>query len=197
MGSEGVETDVGQAAVPLEDLLMRYAPAYAFFMVAAWAVVALWCFVMVGDVADALRNIFWVAAASGPAAALGAAAVHRPFMRAVRGGRAPRAHGWAALAVVVAHLAYAALVFIWLMVADPQVRNAWLAQRQYSAALTQAGEVAGAIGAVSLIFGLLPNLLIAQGFAAFMLRARGRGVPASEVQSSLEGARNESAAFAE
>jgi hypothetical protein len=190
------------AIVPREAVAARRAAAYAFFVVAGWAVAGAACVLTLNwyDLRDALahplQEAFWLLVLPGPAAALGAAAVHRRFMRAVREGRDAHAHGWAAVGVLAAHAAYGVLVFVLELAGDALVRPYAPLHQSLAAGLAQAGQGGLGAGLLSLVFGFLPNVLIAELFAGFMLRPHARR-PAREHSFPVQGAGDASSAFAE
>lgn len=191
----------GGEALPRELVMARRAAAYASFVLAGWAVVsAAW--ILLDSYPAYLRAItrpwdmdFWMLLPPGVAAALGAAAVHSPFMRAVRAGRAPWAHAWAAAGVLAAHAAYAALVFGVALGREALLRDAPLLSARV---LSQAEDYALVAGAMSLILGFLPNVLFAEAFAGFMLvRQPAVARPGAAHSSLSKGAGDASSIFAE
>lgn len=186
-----------------DQVLARRAAVYAGLVLAAWAALALLCVLALGwsafvdIVSHPRKDVFWVVFLPGPAAALGAAAVHEPFMRAVLTGRAPYAHGWAVIGMLTMHVVYAALLAAMFVCFSLLGAHAHQAD---NGDLLDAGMMGLEMGADALLVCFLPNVLIAEIFAGVMVyvyRGQSASRPASEIQSILEGARNEPAAFAE
>jgi hypothetical protein len=194
--------DAGTGEGPREAVIARRLAAYAVFVVGGWAVAGAACGLVLGwgellqAVSRPQGDGFWVLVLPGLAAALGAAAVHWPFMRAVREGRVAHAHGWAAAGVLAAHAAYVVLGFVAALGAERHVRDL-LVQHQFGAALASAWEEAWIVGLVALIFGFLPNVLVAEVFAGVMVHRHRPSRSGRDVHTLTEGAGDESAAFAE
>lgn len=194
MGSDTAGHKLAEGAeIPLEQLLRR-AAAYGFLTVSAMAmaVVAVVLGLLTGwkAIVDALRHplsdTFWMLALAFPAAALGAAAVHRPFLRALQAGSVSAVHRWTLTGVLAAHAAYAGLnaVVIFASESYPTL-HLFLTYR-----LEEAGFDALLLCVISLFFGFLPNASIALAFAEFLLwRRRKKKLlpPASAIHSILEG----------
>lgn len=178
------------------------AAAYGFLMLAGWAVAAmvLGAFVGWGDIAGALRHPlsdnFWMLALAGPAAVIGAAAVHRPFVQALRTDSVSAVHRWTLAGVLAAHAAYATM-----NAAQYLMWESSSGYRLYFADPLGNAIISGLLmGATSLLLGLLPTALIALAFAEFLLWAHRKNTPSpptTEVQSTLEGVNHDPAATAE
>ncbi len=86
----------------------------------------------------------------GMAAVIAAGMVHVPFLRAARAGRGAALYGWTFLGVLLAHVAYTALVFAHGLFREPP---------------EEALRLGVLFGVTSVTLGLLPNLLLGMGFA--------------------------------
>ncbi len=181
-----------EQAAAREAAIARGAAAYAFFAASGLALAgAGWCVVMDWDgymraLGDPLRENFWALVLPGVAAVMGAAAVHRPFMRAVRARRDPYAHAWAAAGVAAAHAAYAGMMFLAVAGGRLFFGHYGPLTETVEETLVRAAEEALAVGFVSAVLGLLPNVLIATGFTGLVLRAArrrgGQGVAPGEAK---------------
>ncbi len=108
---------------------------------------------------------------AGLAAVIGAGAVHKPFLRAVDARRRLRAYGFVTLGVIAAHVAYALLFLLFEMAGDGMVPTRTNL------------EVAMYVGAISVMFGFLPNMAFGSCFAEFLLE-RNRRAGAGETGAS-------------
>lgn len=175
---ERVEPPAGGEELPRKVAMARRATAYAFFVLAGWVVVsAAWILLesypaYVRAITQPWEMAFWMLLLPGVAAGMGAAA-----------------------GVLAAHAAYAALVFAVALGHEALLRDASpLAPR----VLAEAGDYALVAGVVSLILGFLPNVLVAEGFAGFMLgRHPASARPGAAHPSLAKGAGHASSVLAE
>ena len=181
---------------PLIDLAapwLQRASAYGFLAVAALAA-AVAVTAALGDWNEIVASLHypltdfpWMLALAAPAAVVGAMAVHRPFMRALRAGSLSAVHYWTFAGLLAAHAAY-----VTMNAAQYMMWESFSGYRLYfTDSLGNAIIFGLMMGAVSLLFGLLPTALVALAFAEFMLKMHKGNNPSqypTEIQSILKGA---------